>query len=358
MANILKQLCECTDCTTITTPCGCGPYIWEHPVGSAICEGGETFFEGNVHLNDDEETAPDSYQWQIKAPDEDWEDIEGETSESLELLVLSSSLDGYQYRLVAFFGEEQTQSNAATLRVTDGSDVVITFTNQPDPVSRIEGRSASFTVGADASVDDIDFDPIGLSFQWQRSTGGGAFSDIAGATSPTYTIAEVSLDMDGDVFRCKVMACGYEPGHQNSDGAELTVTECVEYSGSTHSFDEVVRMRNFDPALSDAVDIHIVGSYSFAIVSGAVVLTFSMTTYERIGGAAITGGISMNISTPLTGCPCCGVGPGLPFSVTCAVEDCIQEITLQFLAALSGGSSYIARHDVGPVGAPCEDWCL
>jgi len=71
---------------------------------------------------------------------------------------------------------------------------------------------ATFTAGATATLDGS---AVGVSYQWQRDSGTG-FTDIAGATSATYSFLPTAPD-DGSVFRCVV----------RSPGAEATTTEAT-----------------------------------------------------------------------------------------------------------------------------------
>jgi hypothetical protein len=54
-------------------------------------------------------------------------------------------------------------------------------------------------------------------YQWQVSTGGGPFTNIAGATSSSLVLTGVTLSMNGNQYRCVVS------GSLNSNAATLTV---------------------------------------------------------------------------------------------------------------------------------------
>lgn len=191
-------------------------YSWEHPASVAICDGQDAYFEGYVYRISDE-AEPDSYQWQSRAPAGSWTDMTGETDVALTLTDPGTGLDGYEYRLVAFFDAAQTESNAATLTVGDGTGIVAEWETQPDPQTGYTLLSVSFNVLASAGG-------AAISYQWQVSVGGGAFTDISGATSNSYNPGALSSDMDGNVYRCKARAC--TAGTEIiSDGAELTVLE-------------------------------------------------------------------------------------------------------------------------------------
>ncbi len=78
----------------------------------------------------------------------------------------------------------------------------ITISQQPAAVSTIEGVKATFTVAATATG------VVKPTFQWQKSVSGGAFSDIAGATSPSYTTPILVLGDNATKFRVVITAPG------------------------------------------------------------------------------------------------------------------------------------------------------
>src|SRR5205809_320344 len=70
---------------------------------------------------------------------------------------------------------------------------VLTITQQPADTSVVAGAMATFGVAATCSSGT-------LGVQWQRSQGGGAFANIAGATAATYSFSSVVGD-SGATFR-------------------------------------------------------------------------------------------------------------------------------------------------------------
>lgn len=86
-----------------------------------------------------------------------------------------------------------------------------TITGQPVSIAVCQGSPGAFAVIASGS---------GLSYQWQKSTDGGAtWNNIGGATSSTYSIASVQ-PTDAGQYRCVVSTlCG----STNSNAATLTV---------------------------------------------------------------------------------------------------------------------------------------
>lgn len=88
---------------------------------------------------------------------------------------------------------------------------------QPADVSVVAGSPASFSVVA---IGDTP------SYQWQASDDrGGSWTDIAAATSASYTQATTTLDDSGRLFRVLVSAAGATVA---SSSAQLTVTSAVQ----------------------------------------------------------------------------------------------------------------------------------
>ena len=86
------------------------------------------------------------------------------------------------------------------------------ITAQPQNVEVKEGEAATFSIAATGSGT--------LTYQWQQSTDGSKWTDIAGATSDTYTIEKTTMAMNNDQYRCVVTGDG---GKAESNAAMLTV---------------------------------------------------------------------------------------------------------------------------------------
>jgi len=97
-------------------------------------------------------------------------------------------------------------------------DRTITITAQPEAATVAEGATATFSVTATVSP------TASLTYKWQKQEGGvGAWADIVGATSASYTTGNtVAADDDGDVYRVVVSSSGATD--VTSDTAVLTVT--------------------------------------------------------------------------------------------------------------------------------------
>ena len=128
-------------------------------------------------------------QWQASADGgATFTSVTGATSATLTITPLSTSLSGNEYRAILTNESGSTTSAAATLTVEIGECTSApTIATQPSSVAVIAPSAAVFAV-AEGTVPPRPCAPATI--QWQVSTDGGAvFSNIAGATSDTLTIA-------------------------------------------------------------------------------------------------------------------------------------------------------------------------
>jgi subtilisin-like proprotein convertase family protein len=112
--------------------------------------------------------------------------------------------------------------NASNVRVSFKDTVTLinplvlcapNITTQPTSTTVCASSPASFTCVANATG--------GVTYQWQVSTnGGGSWSDIAGATTSTYSFTAL-IAQNGNLFRCVIT--GSCPPNANSQAATLTV---------------------------------------------------------------------------------------------------------------------------------------
>lgn len=102
-------------------------------------------------------------------------------------------------------------------------DPVITIGTQPQNASVIAPATATFSVAATVTNGGV------LAYQWQvQQEGAGAWVNITGATSASYTTGATSVGdgdgaTDGDVYRV-VITAGAGATPVTSTGATLTVT--------------------------------------------------------------------------------------------------------------------------------------
>lgn len=165
-----------------------------------------------------------TYQWQESTDSgENWSDIIGEVSDTLNLSAVTSSEDGYQYRYVADVTGSggSITSNPATLTVLVRPTLVIS--TQPANGSVFQPDSASFSVSA-ASSDASD-----ITYQWETSSDNGStWSVVTGATSSSYNTGSTSTVNDNQRrYRVIISHPAAVNSPLTSDFAVLTVTTPV-----------------------------------------------------------------------------------------------------------------------------------
>ena len=145
-----------------------------------------------------------SYQWKKNGAD-----IPGATSSSYTTPATTLADNGTKYLVSVSNTEGQVPSSAATLTVSDTA-MAPAITTQPAAQSVTAGQTATFLVTATGTS---------LKYQWKK---GG--TDIAGATSRTYTTPATSMADSGAVFTVVV---SNSVGSVTSNSATLTVTAAV-----------------------------------------------------------------------------------------------------------------------------------
>jgi hypothetical protein len=143
-----------------------------------------------------------------------WTDIAGATSTSYSFTAAWSET-GYEYRAVFSNSAGSATTGAATLTVTSppATQSPPQIVTQPADESVQSGATAGFTAAASGNP--------APSVQWQASTdGGSSWSDIAGATSTSYSFTADSSET-GSEYRAVFTNSS---GRASSSGAVLTVT--------------------------------------------------------------------------------------------------------------------------------------
>ncbi len=91
-----------------------------------------------------------------------------------------------------------TKTTTITFNITAGVGPVIT--TQPSNIAVCAPATATYTVASSTA---------GVTYQWQMALAAGAFSNIAGATTATYTTGATAVAMNGNQYRCIVSTqCG------------------------------------------------------------------------------------------------------------------------------------------------------
>ena len=175
------------------------------PSGTTICAGTTTTLcvtAAGVNL---------TYQWETSAAcGGSWTAIPGATSNCYTISNATATAS-YRCSIAGLCGPAVT-SNCVTVTVINP----VIISTQPANVERCSSDNASFSVTASSNQT--------INYQWQVSVAGGAFTNIAGANSATYTLNNLVTSLSGNQYRCQVSnaACATPV---NSASATLTVRQ-------------------------------------------------------------------------------------------------------------------------------------
>lgn len=159
--------------TLTVTPAPVAPSIAYQPADAGVTEPATATFTATATG-----TPAPTLQWQLSTDGGvSFVNVAGATSSSYTTPATTPADDGKRLRLVATNASGSATSNAARLTVTPASPAPY-ITQQPASVRVTVPEAGTFTVRAVGTP--------APAYQWQISTG-SAFSDIAGATSATYT---------------------------------------------------------------------------------------------------------------------------------------------------------------------------
>jgi hypothetical protein len=130
-----------------------------------------------------------TYQWQSSPDNSTWTNIGGATASTYPLNNIPASLNGTYYRVVVS-GACPPSVNSASALLTVVSPP--TVTNAPTDVIICATGNTSFTITAGGS---------GVLYQWQDSTSAHTWQNIAGETSATLNLNNVTTAMSGNKYR-------------------------------------------------------------------------------------------------------------------------------------------------------------
>lgn len=169
------------------------PVIVTQPLGLQATVGSTAVFSAASTSS-----QPQTLQWKRCNPSQTcpadpagWTNTLGGTGATFALPGVQAGDDGARFAMCATNSAGGVCSRPATLTVVP-APTQPAIIDQPDDVDTIAGRSAQFAVLASGG---------NLGYQWQRSDAGAPFQAVAGATSATYTISNVSPADDGARLR-------------------------------------------------------------------------------------------------------------------------------------------------------------
>lgn len=164
------------------------PQITAQPSSTTLCSG------SNVTFNAAATGSNISYQWQVSTNGgTSFNNINGAVNATYTINNTNASQNGNQYQVVVNgICSPAATSSIATLNVVSPTAI----SAQPTNATVCSGSNATFTIVGTGS---------NIVYQWQVSTNGGvSFSNIAGATSSSYTLSNATAANAGTQFQVLV----------------------------------------------------------------------------------------------------------------------------------------------------------
>jgi hypothetical protein len=200
----------------VAAPAATAPVITAQPSDTQVVAGGDARFQASA-----QGTAV-SWSWQ-RSNDNGltWSTVANAGTGSpdnstsfLTVTAVSASDNNARFRAVATSSGLQALSSAATLTV---SPQVVTPTISVQVLAQqvVAGGTVTFAITAMGTD---------LQYQWQNSRDGAAWTDVAGATSPTLVLPAVNAEANGTLYR---VAVRNSAGSVTSNPVTLTVTPPV-----------------------------------------------------------------------------------------------------------------------------------
>ena len=190
--------------------------IKSQPVNLKIDEGLFATFSVEAENNIDEEL---SYQWQkFNTGLEEWEDLSGKTSFTLNILNSSTTNSGFYRCFITDGFSPVVFTDSVELIV---QEAVLSFTQEPLNALKFVGDSVTLEAEAVSSVKPA------VSYQWQKlSANGTTWGDIKNANNKVFTIGTLEASNAG-FYRVKASDGISSNSPRYSAPAELEVEEVV-----------------------------------------------------------------------------------------------------------------------------------
>jgi sugar lactone lactonase YvrE len=186
-----------------STPSAVAPTITAQPLAVTATEGDAATFSVTATG-----TAPLAYQWKRGGVD-----IAGANAATYSLAAATLADNGASFAVTVSNSAGSASSDAAGLTV-NARVVSASITSSPQSVTVAELQTVTFSVGASGTAP--------FTYQWQRSTDGVTWSDIAGASAESYVTPQLVRTDSGAQFRAVVNNAANTP--VASAAAQLTVT--------------------------------------------------------------------------------------------------------------------------------------
>src|ERR1700722_82110 len=187
------------------TPTSGAPTITTNPANVTVAAGATAMFTAAATGN-----PTPTVQWQVSAGGA-FTNVAGATSTTLSVSGATAAMNGNMYQAVFMNSAGSATTTAATLTISS-ANTAPTITTNPANVTVTAGATAMFTAAASGSPTPT--------VQWQVSAGGGAFTNVAGATSTTLAIAGTTTAMNGNKYQAVFTNAA---GSATTSSATLTV---------------------------------------------------------------------------------------------------------------------------------------
>ncbi len=251
---------------------GSAPVITQQPGAQTVCQNtGATFVVAG--------TGALGYQWQ-KSTDGGltWNNVSGATSASF-TIPSAQVADAGLYRCIVSGQCGTANSNTAQLTVNAAPSI----SSQPSGATLCAGANVTFSVSATGS---------GITYLWQLSINGcsGPWNNIAGATSPNYTVNGITAGQNNYGYRCVVI--GLCAPSAISSCALLNVVNAVQIT--TQPVDQIAcegsnatfTVAGSGPGILYQWQLSTDGGANWTNISGA-----NLSTYTAV---AVTAGMNSN----------------------------------------------------------------
>ena len=133
-----------------------------------------------------------TYRWQRAAATGDFSDVDGATAATLATLPTTLADDGSRFRVIVSNALGTQTSGGVRLAVTPAPAAPV-FKQTPSDVTVIEGAAATFSVVVVGSPAPV--------LRWQSGRDGSNWTDVAGQSAASFTLASPALADDGTLFR-------------------------------------------------------------------------------------------------------------------------------------------------------------
>jgi Immunoglobulin I-set domain len=220
-------------------------------------------------------TPTPTVQWQVSAGGGAFTNLAGATATTLSIAGTTAAMSGNKYQAVFTNAAGTATTTAATLTV-NAANTAPTITTSPANATVTVGATATFTAAASGTPTPT--------VQWQVSAGGGAFTNLAGATSTTLSIAGTTAAMSGNKYQAVFTNAA---GSATTSAATLTVNAAntaptittnpanvTVTAGATATFTAAA---SGSPTPTVQWQVSTNGGAAFANVAGATSATLSIT---------------------------------------------------------------------------------